>query len=111
MLPCETCASKLRAVATGIETTVFVFMVSTSARIRLEASYARLKVVRPGGNTMMKGLSVQVNEDGVWLVFESSSGKGAIVNAETIAEDRPPIAAEAIREWIQDQLQSKVFDA
>ena len=59
----------------------------------------------------MIGLSVQVKEDGVWLLFESSGGKSAIVNAEAIAEDRPPIAAAAIREWIQDQLQSKVLDA
>ena len=59
----------------------------------------------------MTGLSVQVNEDGVWLVFESSGGKKAFVNAETIAEVRPPIAAEAIREWIDDQLKSKVLDA
>ena len=59
----------------------------------------------------MKGLSVEVREDGVWLRFDSSSGKSAIVNAEAIAEGSPPIAAEAIREWIEDQLQSKVFDA
>jgi|SoiMetStandDraft_5_1073268.scaffolds.fasta_scaffold428147_1 hypothetical protein len=59
----------------------------------------------------MKGLTVQVKEDGVWLVFESSSGKTAIVNVETIAQVRPPSAAEALREWIEDQLQSKVFDA
>ena len=49
----------------------------------------------------MTGLSVQVKEDGVWLVFESSSGNAAIVNAETIAQVRPPIVAEAIREWIE----------
>jgi len=63
-----------------------------------------------GGGTM-KGLSVHVKEDGVYLLFESSSGQTALVNAETIAEVRPPIAAEAIREWIDDQLKSKVHDA
>ena len=59
----------------------------------------------------MKGLSLQVNNDGVWLRFESSSGKIALVNAETLAEVRPPSVAEAIREWIEDQLKSQVFDA
>ena len=59
----------------------------------------------------MKGLSVHVKEDGVYLLFESSSGQTALVNAETIAEVRAPIAAEAIREWIDDQLKSKVHDA
>ena len=59
----------------------------------------------------MKGLTVQVNEDGVWLVFKSSTGKTAIVNVETIAQIRPPSVAEALREWMKDQLQSKVFDA
>lgn len=34
----------------------------------------------------MKGLSVEVKEDGVWLRFDSSSGKSTIVDAETIAE-------------------------
>ena len=34
----------------------------------------------------MKGLSVEVKEDGVWLHFDSSRGKSAIVNAEAIAE-------------------------
>ena len=51
----------------------------------------------------MKGLSVQVKEDGVWLVFESSSGKRALVNAETIAEGRGPVTREAILDWIEDQ--------
>ena len=59
----------------------------------------------------MRGLSVQVNEDGVWLVFESSSGKKALVKVETIAQIRPPSVAETIREWIDDQLKSEVFDA
>ena len=59
----------------------------------------------------MNGLSVQVKEDGVWLLFESSGGKSAIVNAEAIAEGRPPIAAEGIREWIEDQKKSEIFDA
>ena len=59
----------------------------------------------------MNGLSVQVKEDGVWLLFESSGGKSAIVNAEAIAEGRPPIAAEAIREWIEDQEKPEIFDA
>ena len=59
----------------------------------------------------MKGLTVQVREDGVWLVFESSSGKSTIVRAEAIAEGRPPIAAEAIREWIEDQEKSEIIDA
>jgi hypothetical protein len=59
----------------------------------------------------MKGLSVQVKEDGVWLRFESSGGKIALVNVETIAQICPPSVAEALREWMQDQLQSEVFDA
>jgi hypothetical protein len=59
----------------------------------------------------MNGLSVQVKEDGVWLLFESSGGKSAIVNAGAIAEGRPPKAAEAIREWIEDQEKSEIFDA
>ncbi len=59
----------------------------------------------------MKGLSVEVKEDGVWLRFDSSSGKSAIVAAETIAETLPPIAAETIREWIEDQEKSEIFDA
>jgi hypothetical protein len=52
----------------------------------------------------MKGLSIDVKEDGVRLRFESTSGKTAIVNAETIAQVRPPSVAEAIRDWIEDQL-------
>ena len=59
----------------------------------------------------MKGLSVEVKEDGVWLHFDSSRGKSAIVNAEAIAEGRPPIAAAAIREWIEDQEKSEIIDA
>jgi len=59
----------------------------------------------------MTKLSVQVKEDGLWLHFESSGGKSTIVNAEAIAEGRPPIAAEAIREWIEDQEKSEVLDA
>ena len=51
----------------------------------------------------MKGLSIQVREDGVWLVFESSTGKRALVNAETIAEGRGPVTREAILDWIEDQ--------
>jgi len=35
----------------------------------------------------------------------------SIVNAESIAEGRPPIAAETIREWIEDQEKSEIFDA
>jgi hypothetical protein len=38
------------------------------------------------------------------LVFESSNGKRALVSAETIAQVRPPSVAEAIRDWIEDQL-------
>ena len=59
----------------------------------------------------MKGLSVEVKEDGVWLRFNSSSGKTAFVNAETIAQVGPPSVAEAIREWIEDQEKSEIFDA
>ena len=51
----------------------------------------------------MTGLFVQVKEDGVWLVFESSTGKRALVNAETIAEGRGPVTREAILDWIEDQ--------
>ena len=36
----------------------------------------------------MKGLTVQVREDGVWLFFEASTGKTARINAETVAEGR-----------------------
>ena len=50
----------------------------------------------------MKGLSVQVSDDTVWLRFDSSSGKTALINAETVAQVRPPSEAEAIRDWIED---------
>jgi len=51
----------------------------------------------------MRGVSVQVKEDGVWLFFEASTGKTALVNAETVAEGRGPVAREAILDWIEDQ--------
>ena len=49
------------------------------------------------GKMPMKGLTVQVKEDGVWLVFEASSGKRAIVHVDVIAEsaeDRRKAAAK-----------------
>jgi hypothetical protein len=51
----------------------------------------------------MKGLTVQVREDGVWLFFEASTGKTALINAEDIAEGRGPVTREAILDWIEDQ--------
>jgi hypothetical protein len=51
----------------------------------------------------MKGLFVQVSGDGVWLRFDSSSGKTALINVETIAQIRPPSVAEALQDWIVDR--------
>ena len=51
----------------------------------------------------MKGLSVHVSEDAVWLFFEASTGKTARINAEDIAEGRGPDTREAIQDWIEDQ--------
>jgi hypothetical protein len=52
----------------------------------------------------MKGLSVQIKEDGVWLIFESSSGKDRAGQCRDHRAGSPPSVAEAIREWIEDQL-------
>lgn len=51
----------------------------------------------------MKGLSVHVSEDAVWLFFEASTGKTARINAETVAEGQGPVTREAVLDWIEDQ--------
>ena len=43
----------------------------------------RLESVQQMEATAMKGLSVQVEEDGVWLLFESSSRKSAKVTLKS----------------------------
>jgi hypothetical protein len=55
----------------------------------------------------MKGLNVNVSEDGVFLLFEASTGKTALINAETIADGRGPVTREAILDWMEDQRQLK----
>ena len=48
------------------------------------------------------GLTVRVDDDGVWLEFKSSKGKSALVLTTAISVHPNSIVDQAIKEWSED---------
>jgi len=50
-------------------------------------------------STSIKGLSISINSDGVWLNTDASTGKHASFNLVNYANNRSGIHARAVLDW------------